>query len=209
MEDVIANFVETGKFEFSDFVRHVNAEIARLAFKSIASESYNWLGGLLNIGMSAAGSYFGGGFNAGGALGSSTGTGGGFNMGGGRVTGLHSGGIVGSESTFTRDISPMLFAGAKKFHTGGIAGDEVPIIAKRGEGVFTEGQMKALGGSSSETTALLREIAQGIRAQRGTKVVNAIGKGAIANELSGTEGEQVIFNHIRRNPAAVRRMLGI
>ena len=125
-------------------------------------------------------------------------------------SGLHSGGIVGSESTFTREVSPLLFAGAKRFHTGGVAGDEVPIIAKRGEGVFTEGQMRALGsGSNSEMTTLLREIAMGIKAQRGTKVVNAIGKGAIANELSGSEGEQVIFNHIRRNPAAVRRMLGL
>ena len=32
-----------------------------------------------------------------------------------------------------------------KFHNGGIVGDEVPIIAKRGEGVFTKEQMKALG----------------------------------------------------------------
>ena len=29
-----------------------------------------------------------------------------------------------------------------------MVGDEVPIIAKRGEGVFTKGQMEALGGVS-------------------------------------------------------------
>lgn len=127
------------------------------------------------------------------------------------VVGMHSGGIAGAESTFSRAIDPSIFSGASRYHTGGLAGDEVPIIAKRGEGVFTEGQMQALGGGggNSEMTGLLREIAAGIRAQKATKVVNAIGKGAIANELSGSEGEQVIFNHIRRNPQAVRRMLGL
>lgn len=57
----------------------------------------------------------------------------------------HSGGIVGSEPTAMRALNDNVFAGAPRFHTGGIAGDEVPIIAKRGEGVFTPGQMAALG----------------------------------------------------------------
>jgi lambda family phage tail tape measure protein len=210
MEDMVANFVKTGKLEFADLVTSINAEIARLAFRGMAQESYDWLGGLMKTGLSMAGSYFGGGFNAGGAMGTSTGTGGGFNMGGGRVTGLHSGGIVGSESTFTREINPLLFAGAKRFHTGGIAGDEVPIIAKRGEGVFTEGQMKALGGgSNSEATALLRELVAATRAQKAQKNVFAFDKRTVANELSGSEGEQMTLTHVRRNPAAVRRMLGL
>lgn len=58
---------------------------------------------------------------------------------------LHGGGMVGSEATFRRAVSPAVFRGAPRFHTGGLAGDEVPIIARRGEGVFTPGQMKALG----------------------------------------------------------------
>lgn len=60
-------------------------------------------------------------------------------------TGYHRGGMVGSEPTFQRAASPAIFGGAPRFHSGGITGDEVPIIAKRGEGVFTPGQMKALG----------------------------------------------------------------
>lgn len=59
----------------------------------------------------------------------------------------HTGGIVGKESLMTRSVSPLVFAGAPKFHGGGIVGDEIPIIAKRGEGVFTREQMKALGSS--------------------------------------------------------------
>lgn len=63
--------------------------------------------------------------------------------------GFHSGGIVGAEPSFMRMVGPSHFAGATRLHTGGIAGDEVPIIAKRGEGVFTQGQMAAMGGASS------------------------------------------------------------
>ncbi|MCK1536888.1 MULTISPECIES: hypothetical protein [unclassified Bradyrhizobium] len=59
--------------------------------------------------------------------------------------GFHSGGIVGSEPSFMRMVNPSHFAGAARLHTGGIAGDEVPIIARKGEGVFTQGQMAALG----------------------------------------------------------------
>ena len=56
----------------------------------------------------------------------------------------HTGGIVGADNLKTTYASPAVFAGAPKFHKSGIVGDEVPIIAKRGEGVFTKEQMKAL-----------------------------------------------------------------
>jgi lambda family phage tail tape measure protein len=57
----------------------------------------------------------------------------------------HTGGIVGADTLKTTYASPAVFSGAPKFHKGGIVGDEVPIIAKRGEGIFTKEQMKALG----------------------------------------------------------------
>jgi hypothetical protein len=62
------------------------------------------------------------------------------------VTGgvFHGGGMVGSASS-SRAVSPLAFAGAHRYHTGGLVGDEVPAILQRGEGVFTAGQMKALG----------------------------------------------------------------
>ncbi|MDI2110481.1 MULTISPECIES: hypothetical protein [Bradyrhizobium] len=57
----------------------------------------------------------------------------------------HTGGIIGSEPTSMRYVHGAYFDDAPRFHTGGIAGNEVPIIAQRGEGVFTPGQMAALG----------------------------------------------------------------
>ena len=44
---------------------------------------------------------------------------------------------------------PARIAGAHKFHSGGVIGNEVPIIAKRGETVFTPGQMRLLGAGLS------------------------------------------------------------
>lgn len=67
----------------------------------------------------------------------------------GTAPAMHTGGIVGSEPTFNRYIHPAYFDDAPRFHTGGIAGNEVPIIAQRGEGVFTQGQMRALGAGAS------------------------------------------------------------
>ncbi len=57
----------------------------------------------------------------------------------------HSGGIVGYEPTSMRMVDPSVFYGAPRMHTGGIAGGEVPAVLQAGEGVFTPGQMAALG----------------------------------------------------------------
>lgn len=74
-------------------------------------------------------------------------------MGGGKkMFGMaHRGGIIGSSNLLGRAASPVSFIGAPKFHTGGIVGkgllpSEVPIIAKKGEGVFTPEQMEMMGG---------------------------------------------------------------
>ncbi len=67
---------------------------------------------------------------------------------------FHAGGIVGAESAGSRFVSPMAFAGAPRFHAGGIVGDEVPAILKKGEGVFTAEQMRALGGGSGSTLTI-------------------------------------------------------
>lgn len=58
-----------------------------------------------------------------------------------KMLGLHSGGIVGVDApTFTRQVK------LPKFHSGGIVGAKEELaVLKKGEGVFTEGQMKAIG----------------------------------------------------------------
>ncbi|QNH71622.1 tape measure protein [Rhizobium phage V1VFA-S] len=71
----------------------------------------------------------------------------------GAAVGLfHTGGIIGAGARPSKMISAAAFHGARKFHTGGIVDSlmpsEVPIIAKKGEGVFTPEQMDAMGGFS-------------------------------------------------------------
>ena len=85
---------------------------------------------------------------------------------------LHGGGIVGSEQAGFRSLPPMAFAGAPRYHSGGIAGDEVPAILRKGEGVFTPGQMAALGGSGGgdsvtihQTVSISVGVAQTVRAE--------------------------------------------
>ena len=56
----------------------------------------------------------------------------------------HGGGLAGMGGF--RTVPALAFAGAPRFHTGGIAGGEVPAILRKGEGVFTPEQMRALGG---------------------------------------------------------------
>ncbi len=68
----------------------------------------------------------------------------------GKFATAHTGGVIGSSSLVPKMANASIFAGAAKFHTGGIVNgllpSEVPIIAKKGEGVFTPEQMAALGG---------------------------------------------------------------
>ncbi len=66
----------------------------------------------------------------------------------------HTGGIIGADSLATKFASSLMFVGAPRFHGGGIVGDEVPIIAKRGEGVFTREQMKALGDNQASPVSV-------------------------------------------------------
>ncbi len=56
----------------------------------------------------------------------------------------HTGGIVGRDASGLSLVHPSVFNGAPRFHTSGLVGDEVPIIAKKGEGVFTPDQMRML-----------------------------------------------------------------
>lgn len=110
MEDVLANFVTTGKINFSDFADAVVSDLSRIAIRQAITQPL----------MEGIGGFFG------------------FSM-------AHGGGIIGADKLAAKSASPLVFANAPRFHSGGIVGDEVPIIAKRGEGVFTREQMKALG----------------------------------------------------------------
>lgn len=61
---------------------------------------------------------------------------------------FHGGGVVGVDSVSRRMVDMSMFSNAPRFHKG-LMPDEFPAILKRKEGVFTEEQMKALGGASA------------------------------------------------------------
>ena len=135
MEDALVKFATTGKLEFSDLVNHIIADLARIAIrKSITEPLAEGLEGIL-------GSLF--------PFGPGT-TPGTVSLPPGGAAGLlHEGGVAGALGGRRRVVSPEFFLGAPRYHRGGIAGqlrpNEVPIIAERGEGVFTPEQMAALG----------------------------------------------------------------
>lgn len=123
MEDAFAEFTTTGKFAWKDLVNSIQQDLAKLAMRQTVT------GPLSNL--------------LGGAMGS---------IGGG-----------GAAATQVTAAGPGIPAGAPPiagggFQHGGIVGggrpgrDRVPIMATRGEGVFTPEQMKAMGGSHVTVT---------------------------------------------------------
>lgn len=74
---------------------------------------------------------------------------------------MHTGGIVG-EGKDMRAVPAHLFDGARRFHTGGVLGpDEEPIIARRGEGVFTPEQMRQLAPAGAAGAVRVEIVNQG------------------------------------------------
>ena len=113
---------------------------------------------------------------------------GGFGIGGGGGGGgtAHIGGVAGE----TRPAS---------FHTGGVTDDSVMIRARRGEGVFTEDQMQALG------LAMKGNSGQGGGDTKGVNIVNVndpseVPRGVIQNP-------QTIVNIISQNRRAIKAIL--
>lgn len=137
MEGALVDFVRTGELEFRRLADFVIAELARIAVqRAITGPLSAALGGLLGLG--------GGSFR-------------GVSEVGGHLF-FHSGGVAGAPGGSVRHgVDPRTFAGAPRFPHGGIAGDEIPAILRRGEGVFTPEQMRALGGLPNIEVRLINE----------------------------------------------------
>lgn len=103
---------------------------------------------------------------------------------------MHTGGIVGSGVGTHKMASSLSFMNAPKFHTGGIVGSkllpsEVPIIARKGEGVFTPEQMSAMGGmQQSQQFQINAPIT--VNGSSGTPEQNADLAQKMAREMEGT-----------------------
>jgi hypothetical protein len=110
----------------------------------------------------------------------------------------HHGGMVYEGSSNVRLVNASVFAGAMRAHSG-VGPGERAIIAKDDEGIFTPGQMKALGnrGMSDE---LLSEIADVLR-QRQTINATVVDSREVVTrrQLESREGEKVIMHHVKRN----------
>jgi hypothetical protein len=63
---------------------------------------------------------------------------------------FHGGGIVGVDAAPRVDVPASAFVGAPRLHDG-LRPDEFPAILQEGEGVFTPGQMRAMGKSLNVT----------------------------------------------------------
>lgn len=141
MENAFVDFVKTGKVNFSDLVDSMIADLARLAFQ----QSAMGLMGMLGFGGTAGG----------GSMSYVTGGAGPMAV---PTFGFHSGGIVGLNPTFVRDVPPTAFLDAPRFHAGGgfFGPRERPAILELGEEVlrrddprhaFNGGRRAAIGDS--------------------------------------------------------------
>lgn len=154
-EDAWVQLATTGKFNVKSLVNSVIAEMARVQFRKFAANiGGGSLGGLLGT-MGKLFGFVGGAGSAAGAAGSHLDAGSSLLM----ATVAHEGALVGTGEGRSRSLPASTWRGATRYHTGGLAGNEVPAILQRGEGVFTAGQMRAIGagmqaGGSSAKPAL-------------------------------------------------------
>ncbi len=64
-----------------------------------------------------------------------------FSLFGQQGTVKHAGGVVGNSGSWSRNLNPLMFGAAPRYHTGGFAGlapDEVAAVLQKGEEVITE-----------------------------------------------------------------------
>ncbi|MBI3771471.1 MAG: hypothetical protein HY272_02010 [Gammaproteobacteria bacterium] len=127
--NTLADAVMTGKLNFSDLADSIIRDLLRIQIQKGITDS------ILNVDWK--GLFPGGSSPASGAT---------VTPSAGAVI-AHAGAIIGQDGGH-RIVDASVFHGAPRYHTGGIAGNEVPAILQRGEGVFTQAQMRALGNSS-------------------------------------------------------------
>lgn len=136
-----------GEFRFGEFVKSIMTGLLKIILRAIIAQAI----------LSALGL---GGVGAGGAVTGPVDKGLSFTSG---ISLNHSGGIAGAFGGATKSVPGSIFDFAQRYHTGGIVGlrhNEVPIIAERGEGVFTREQMQALGGGGASPNVQVNVINQ-------------------------------------------------
>jgi hypothetical protein len=113
----------------------------------------------------------------------------------------HSGAVIGQGSNRNRTVSPLLFAGAPRYHTGGIVGlapDEYPAILQKNEEVLSASDPRNVmnGGGLARQTAATPQ-----------RFVLVDDRARMAEALAGSEGEEVTMLHLRKNIPTIRQLL--
>lgn len=125
---------------------------------------------------------------------------------GGGTGSFHSGGIVGMARGSLRELHPVLgmMAAAgqlQRFHSGGFPGlraNEIPAVLEKGEEVLAKGDPRnRLNGGGMERPA------------PGYRIVNVFDPSFVPDQMNSAAGEEVVMNHIGKNPGRVRQVLGL
>lgn len=120
---------------------------------------------------------------------------------------FHDGGLVGASGGRSRNISPLEFIGAPRYHSGGVPGlapDEYASILQKNEEVLSaDNPRNILNGGSGKSGATSPSAPQNL------KIMNFIDSPSVLSEaLSTQEGTKAIVNFIRANKTQVKGALG-
>lgn len=170
IEDAAVKAAMGQKVSWRDMANSMIADIIRVQARAMVADTASQTNSWLKLAVGAVVSYFGGSGGAG-----SMSSGGSVQGNSDYVYDLHSGGVVGSGEGSALRARPMsLFSGAPRYHGGGLVDGEVPIIAKKGEGVFTPEQMKAMGGDTIQINVAVD--ASGEKSSGGGGQMNDLGR---------------------------------
>lgn len=189
IEDTIADFVVTGKFQFKDLADSIIRELSRMAVQAFLTRFI--LGPLLGGFSDSLGNSLGGTFAEPGP--------------GPGMAPAHTGGIVGSSNLKERSSFDKMRA------------NEQPILALKGEGVFTKEQMRAMAPLSAIRESLKRTptsvgpsvnvspVVNVSAASPKVEIINNTGAETTTESISqpdGTELTRIIIGTVARNIAA-------
>jgi hypothetical protein len=139
-EDALVDIItgaKSAKEAFADMAKAIASDLARMAIRMAIIQPLAMMFGMGGAGI-AGGVVMGGMRHTGGIVGTDAAPMKAFSP----FPKFHTGGIVGDKSSASGSVNP--YASFPKFHTGGLATNETPAVLMKGEGVFTEAQMRAL-----------------------------------------------------------------
>ena len=119
---------------------------------------------------------------------------------------FHNGGLVGAAGGRSRNISPLEFIGAPRYHSGGVPGlapDEYASILQKNEEVLSaDNPRNILNGGAGKSGASSPAAPQNL------KIMNFIDSSSVLSEaLSTQDGTKAIVNFIRANKTQVKGAL--